>query len=97
MSDETFSKKNAGNSALHLIDSGHPQEWLVCREGSDPAVVVAVVSSETGGVYAYPHQIPYRRLGPFETPDQALGACRAELGEAADGSPLPSDPGDVED
>jgi hypothetical protein len=91
VSDGTFSKKSADFTALSLIDSGHPHEWLVCRDGTEPVVVVAVVSSETGGVYAYPHLVPYRRLGPFESAEEALESCRAELGEAADGSPLPSD------
>ena len=96
MSDGTFSKKSADIAALRLVDSGHPHEWLVCREGSDAPLVVAVISSETGGVYAYPHQVPYRRLGPYESPEQALESCRSEFGEAADGTPIASGAADSE-
>ncbi len=96
MSDGTFSKKSADIAALRLVDSGHPHEWLVCRDGSDAPLVVAVISGETGGVYAYPHQVPYRRLGPYDSPEQALESCRSEFGEAADGTPLASEAGDSE-
>ncbi|MET0590830.1 MAG: hypothetical protein ABWZ77_06605 [Naasia sp.] len=81
MTDEMVSQDLTLGSALTLVGTGDSNEYLVRRQDSAESLAVAVIRAEPQGVFAYPHRAPYRRLGPFRSPSEALASCEIELSE----------------
>lgn len=79
MTDEMVSRDFTLGSTLTLVGTGDSDEYLVRRQDSAESLAVAVIRAEPQGVFAYPHRAPYRRLGPFQSPSEALASCEIEL------------------